>query len=336
MKIYKPARIPVWEKIKLENRKHRLIKLAVVGLVSLIIINLLIKLPGIYRDLNNPFPKDPKDTGTTNSIDTAVRTNYLLIVFDKKRLIDISVATYEPTDKRLTVLLFNLPENKKLRLSTNKVFRLGGAKDVEKYLSIDMGIIFDRYLAFEHSDFQFDKNSILATHKKIKSTLALFEIFSFKSNFDQILKTNLSVSEMLSLFWDIRSSKLEEKDIIQDAASDLEVEEADRSINNLFFDRMIIKEASTVTIRNASGVDGLGSTLGNIVTNLGATVVTIDSTEELSENNFFIVENKKSNLEKRLSALLNFKERKIKENDDFSGDILIILGKDATKKLTLP
>ncbi|HEX7455901.1 MAG TPA: hypothetical protein VF303_00320 [Candidatus Nanoarchaeia archaeon] len=338
MASFKPARVPIWEKTKIEKRRGRLVKLAIFIVAALILTNLVIKLPGIYRDLNNPFPRFPDEKQKTSELDTSFRTNYLLISYEGNWLQDAAIASYEPEDGRLTLLLFNLPEDKKLRLAANKIFRGGGVEELAQYFGVSLGIVFDRYLAFESEDTYFTAEKALDTHKQLKSTSVVFKIFGLKQELDNVLKTNMSLSELLGLGWELRSTEFEEGDIVSlssAGSTNLQSEEVASLVNSLFFDRRVIDEAAAVTIRNSSGVAGAGNTLAGILTNLGATVVVVETDGEVSEETLLVVRNKKPTVVKRMSYIFEFK-RTASKGEEFSGDILIDLGKEAAGDLTLP
>ena len=165
-----------------------------------------------------------------------------------------------------------------------------------------------------------------------------FKILSFGGTAAEDLKTNFSSRELLSLFWKLRGSELDEKDII--SISDLRVdslqsEELATLVNNSFFDKDIVEESASVSIRNSSGVSGAAGYLTGIITTLGASVIEIETGEQTQERSFLIVKNSKPKLEKRLSSLVKL-DKKSKSEEDFAGDVLIDLGKNAAGELTLP
>ncbi len=338
MDAIKPVRIPIWERRRKEKRRNRLIRLVILVLVTLVLVNLVLKLPSIYRNLNSPFPRLPNGEKQVSELDTSFRTNYLLISYKENWLQDVAIASYEPVDKRLTLLLLELPKNKKLRLSTNKSFKGGEINALSQQISSQLGVVLDRYLAFENAGLNFTAQGLLDTYKQLKSVGFFFRIFSVKNDMNKALKTNFATGELISMFWKVRSAKFEEKDAISLAAlgvSNLQSEEAGELIKNLFFDRDIIDEGANISIRNSSGVLGLGSTLASYLENLGASVVVVEAGEEVSQENFLIVRNKKPRVEKRISSAFSFKKEAAGE-EEFSGDILIILGKKAAGELTLP
>ena len=338
MNVVIPAKIPVWEKSKREKRKNRLVRLIILLISAVVLINLAIKLPGIYKQLNNPLPSFSGKDERTQTLDTSFRTNLLLISYESNRLVDAAVASFEPSDKKITLLLFDLPNNKNIRLPANKAFRENGVRAISKYVSLNLGIILDRYLALENEDAYFTPQSTQSIYKQIRSVSAPLKTLSIRGKLGDDLKTNFSSRELLSLFWKLRGSELAEKDII--LVSDLKVdslqsEELATLVNNSFFDKNIVEESASITIRNSSGVSGAAGYLTAILTTLGASVIEIETGEQTQEGSFLMVKNSKPKLEKRISSLVKLDKRGRGE-EDFAGDVLIDLGKNAVGELTLP
>lgn len=330
MKPAKPIRTPLWEKTKQEKRKTRLIRLVVLAIFAIIIVNLAIKLPGIYRDINNPFPRFAGDTRENQDLDTSYRTNVLLVSYEKNRLVDLGIATYEPVDKKTTLIVFDLPSNKPLRLTTNKVFRDGGISNLSTYISNSTGVILDRYIAISDPSVYFTLGNVQKTHGDLNNFLVVFKFFSFKAHLNKVLKTDLTTPNLISIAMKFRNSRFEKKDTI--SLSDQGIQDL---ADNLFLDRKIVEEGAAVTIRNSSEQPMVGRVLENYLNNLGATVVSVES-GDTSEKSILIVKNKKPQIEERLKAIINVQKRGAKGEDAFSGDLLIIIGKEAASKLTLP
>ena len=213
MNVVIPAKIPVWEKSKREKRKNRLVRLIILLISAVVLINLAIKLPGIYKQLNNPLPSFSGKDERTQTLDTSFRTNLLLISYESNRLVDAAVASFEPSDKKITLLLFDLPNNKNIRLPANKAFRENGVRAISKYVSLNLGIILDRYLALENEDAYFTPQSTQSIYKQIRSVSAPLKTLSIRGKLGDDLKTNFSSRELLSLFWKLRGSELDEKDL---------------------------------------------------------------------------------------------------------------------------
>lgn len=337
MNALKPAKLPIWERTKNEKKKSRRIKFFIFVVLTIIIVNFAFKIPGIYTEFNTPFPQLENDAEKITKLDTTFRTNVLLISYEKKRVVDLAIVSYEPVDRRLTAVLFNLSEYKKVRYMSNKEFRNGGEGALQNHLMVALGIPIDRYLAFEDPDLKFTRNILEESVKRIKSSAVFFKIFSIKKNLNNNLKTNFSTSELLKFGWILRSAKFDEKDsiaLIEENITDLSDENVSNLINNLFFDRKILDEGASITIINATNIPGVGSALASFVVNLGGTVVSVEAAEEVEEKSTLEVKNKKGEITKRLESIITLKEKKIEV--DFSGDLKITIGSDEAKELTLP
>lgn len=338
MSVFKPAKEPLWEKTKREKKRGRIIRLLLLLTVLFIAINLAVKLPGIYRNLNRPFERFAGENAQTGPLDFSFRTNFLTISFEKTRLVDVALASYEPTDKKLTVLLFELPKNKDLRLPANKVFRNGGVESLEKYISINLGAIIDRYIALEDPEVHFTPENFAGFQDHLKDVTTFFKVLSAKSYLNKTLKTNLTSREMVTIFWKLRGAGIDQNDALSLknlGTTNLQQEILVEVASNFFLDREVIKEAPSVTIRNSSGVWSLGANLAKYLTNLGTTLVSIETSDEEIPESTLVIRNKKKQIETRIVDLIELKKRKIKEDDRFSGDLLIILGKDASEKLSV-
>lgn len=339
MNVVKPTKLPIWERTKKEKRRERLIKFIVGAILLVIIVNLVIKLPGIYRELNTPFPRLQGDIDRKEELDTSFRTNILLISHEDKRVVDLAIVSYEPVDKRLTALLFNLPEFKNMRLTINKAFRNSGEAGLQNLLSVSLAVPIDRYLAFEDPDLTFMAEDLENAAKEIKSAGAIFQAFSAKRNLNNILRTNFTTSELLKIGWMLRDTRYEEKDNFQLSekdVKDLRTEEIGSLINNLLFDRKILDEGASMSIVNSSESAGVGSVLASYIRNLGGSVIDVESGDEIESDSSIVVKNEKSEITKRLKSIIGFKKKKATEKEEFSGDLLFIIGKDAADELTFP
>jgi hypothetical protein len=338
MKAVKPAQVPIWERRRRKKKKTRIIRLIFVVIIGLIVVNLAFKLPGLYRDFNQPFPRFPDEDEKTHDLDNSFRTNYLLVSYKGNWLQDVAIASYEPEDRRLSLLLLDLPENKELRLAANKSFRSGRVSKLSQQISVEMGIILDRYLAFEIKNMYFGTGNAAKTHMKLRSVGIFFKIIPLKRDLNKYLKTNFTTPELISFLWNVRGSKFEEKDVTSLGGlglTDPQTEEGSEELSNLFFDRSIINEGASISIRNSSGIAGLGNSLAFYLENLGASVVVVEVGEEISQENLFITRNRKKYVEKRLSSFISFKKSKVDE-EEFSGDILVVIGESVAGELTLP
>jgi len=281
---FKPAKLPIWEKTKQEKRKKKIITYVVLIVVLIMAVNIGIKLPGIYKDLNTPFQNMQKDKTYLESLNTEYRTNILLVSFKAKILTDLAVVSYEPGDKKLSALFFNLPKYKNLGVLLNRSFRSSGVEGVEKRIELELGLPIDRYLAIDGGEAEFNYDTTAKVINEIKSVGVFWDVLTIKGKLNSFVRSNLSTGEMFRIGFIIRGAeyreadnhKLAEKDIksLRDSA-------ATELISTRFFDRKILQEGAAVTIRNGSGEAGVGVNLANFIAGLGATIVTIESSEKV-------------------------------------------------------
>ncbi|MEX0621531.1 MAG: LytR C-terminal domain-containing protein [Candidatus Woykebacteria bacterium] len=340
MNTVRAARTPIWEKQKSKKKRARIIRLAIFIVILFVLVNLVIKLPGVYKDLNTPFPQLPRTEERNFSVDVSFRTNILLVSFeDENRLVDTAIATYEPVDKKLSVVFFDLGELKKLRIKTNNVFRNQGIDGLEQFVTSGLGVPIDGYLAFEDPTLRFDSKNTAAAVESMKSVVAPFKLISAKGDLNNTLKTDLTSGQLLKLVFVVRGANYSEDNnfsLTDRDTGNLQTEKIDDLIAGLFFDQKVLQEGAAITIVNASQVIGVGSTLGRYLTNLGANVVGIEAQESVSKETRLIVQNEKPEVTKRLESILKFKKERARDEDQFPGDIQIIIGRDEAEKLTLP
>jgi len=113
---------------------------------------------------------------------------------------------------------------------------------------------------------------------------------------------------------------IEDSDITTKSASDTDV-----SFPGFFTDAAIDNENITISIVNASGMSGLGTRLEHLITNTGATVVSV-TTSPANKRTSSIAYSKDSYTLKKLSQLLGFSTEK--KPDQGIADILITIGED--------
>ncbi|OGY22043.1 MAG: hypothetical protein A2113_02405 [Candidatus Woykebacteria bacterium GWA1_44_8] len=337
-----PARRPlVWGKIKKEKQKGRFLKAGFFVLLLIVGANLFIRGPAVLKELNRPFDKLPDDKTRTVELDLSFRTNLLLFTYSEHwGLTDIAIASYEPDDGRFSVLLFNLEleKNKLLRRKAQKIFREKGVGGLQRFVGSSLGVTIDRYGAFAGEDLNFTPQQFLQIKRELERPTVFFKIFSTKQKLNNLVKINAATTDLWKLFWKTRSAKFEENDIIflkVTGEESLQSEETTYQVSGLFLDRKIFDEGAALTIRNSSGKAGAGAVLERYLTNLGATVVAVESSEEIESRTLLVVRSSKPKVQGRLSSIISFDKKKVKE-EVFSGDMLIILGEDALGELTLP
>jgi hypothetical protein len=330
---------PIWEKTKKEKRKNRLLKFFFLIILLIVAANLLVRGSALIKELNRPFARSPGDNKKIAELNFSYRTNLLLVNYEEDYwLNDIAIVSYEPGDRRLSVLLFDLTKNKSLQKSARSAFRKQGIDGLQRFVGNSLGVTIDRYLALKSDNPAFNPEDFLQVKKQLESPFIFFKVFSLKQQMSPLLQTNSTSSDLLKILWRIRSANFEEKDIMhlpKLGEEGLAGEKTISLVSNLFLDRKVLDEGASFTIRNSSGKKGLGNTLEQYLTNLGATVVTVESSEETKSETLLFVRNSKPVAEKRLLSIITFK-KKGEEGEKFSGDMLVVLGADSTSELTLP
>lgn len=338
MTSFKPTKLPIWEKTKQEKRKKKIITYVVLTVFLIMAVNIGIKLPGIYKDLNTPFQNIQKDKTYLESLNTEYRTNILLVSYKDKILTDLAVVSYEPGDKKLSALFFNLPKYKNLSVLLNRSFRSSGVEGLEKRIKLELGLPIDRYLAIDGGGSEFSYEVVAKVINEIKNPRVFWDVLTMKGRLNNFVRSNLSTGEMFKIGFIIRGGEYEEANNYTFGEKDVK-NLTDPVITELvrtkFFDRKILQEGAAVTIQNSSGETGVGVNLANFIAGLGATIVTIESSEEIVEQGSVIIKKEKPEFLGRLKSLYRFKEEKAKSEADFSGDVLIIIGKKEAPGLTL-
>lgn len=332
------ARLPIWEKAKKERRKNRFIRLFILLLLILVVVNLSLRLPAIIKNIKDPFDRFPGEDLKTAKLDYSFRLNILLISYKSNNLEEAAIATYDPADKRLKIVSFDLKNNPKLKNKINTLFIEGGVGELQKYISGALAVPIDRYAAFENKEVNFNYEEIAKIKKSLNSPLFIFKLPGSWGVLKKILKTNLSLPEIWSLFLKVKSANFENSDFVsleKVTEYDLQSEEVASFLGNLFLDKEILEEGASLSIQNSSGEAGLGAILANYLTHIGANVVFREATNEVEKKSVLIVKNSKSKVEKRLQTIITFQKKGLKK-EDFPGDILIILGEEAIEELTLP
>ena len=100
----------------------------------------------------------------------------------------------------------------------------------------------------------------------------------------------------------------------------------DKKVAGYISDPSVSKENATVSVVNGSGMPGLGNRLARYVSNLGATVVSVTSSEKPLGKSTIVYIDKDSYTFRRLSQLLQFQNEAMKKPS--LSDIVITIGED--------
>jgi len=132
-------------------------------------------------------------------------------------------------------------------------------------------------------------------------------------------ETNATSIDMARLWFLAKS--VADSDITTESASDTNV-----SFPGFFADSTIDNENVTISIVNASGISGLGTRLEHLITNTGATVVSV-TTSPTSKRTSSIAYSDDSYTLKKVGQLLGFSNEK--KTEQGIADILITIGEDS-------
>lgn len=240
---------------------------------------------------------------------------YKLFVLFKESNFDgrhnFTVAVYpKQMDKKMNyskIISFS-PETS--AVSSLKVFSNNNVKEIKNLLEIPID-----------GEIEILNNGI--SEKKLAD---LFEIPFFQKN----IRTSLSIVDYLKLYMFVKT--IPEESIIVKSISDQEyTEEAlDRISSGVFFDYAISEEKTSIEIINGTGVLGLGNKVGRLLSNIGGNIVAVSTSDKTySESEILYTGKSGFYTRKRLSNILNFKSREIKESG--IADITIKIGEDSLK-----
>lgn len=137
------------------------------------------------------------------------------------------------------------------------------------------------------------------------------------------LETDLSMVDLLKL--SVYSFGTPNEKVREEASSIKESEQLSVLISSLFIDEAISSEKASIQITNATEVSGLGNKIAKYLTNMGGSVVLVNSSKETLGKSK-IIYRQDSYTVRKISQILEIPAEK-KEMNSIS-DIIIIIGKD--------
>ncbi len=324
-----------------ENRNKkakRLFKVLVYAILGVLLLVFIAKLPSIVGRVLKPFPNVQNNLVNYNKIDFRFRTNILLITYFKDDIKEISIGSLDSTDKK--VQLLKMKPDQMIYTSEGdttlaKIFQTKTRTNLylEKLTASiikTLGLAIDGYILIDQESNWQDKASLEKIANDIYTPGFFFGVFGVKSYLDLHLKTSLSVWELNTLVNKIKNLRPDRFSIINLAESSdeqgyLEPRLLGGKLGLLLNDSLIAKEELTVSVVNASGVEGVGNVFKDILTNLGINVVDVVSAE--SQEHSEIVNKKKTVLDERLDNLFK-EELKTSSDKVIDVDEKLIIGKD--------
>jgi hypothetical protein len=321
------------------NKQVRgLFKLTIVTFAVILTLVVVTKIPGFYNSIVQPFPNIHNDLVNYNKMDLSFRTNILLVTQFKGKLTEISIATLDPTDKKVQILTISpkqkLEEDKAIEnlYQNEKNDKLYFQKLTAKLME-SLGMVIDGYLTVEQSTPWQTKESLNRVINEVYSFGFFINFFSTKGYLDSHLKTNLSIGELNNLINKVKSlspDRLVFFDLVRslDEQGYLDPGSISGNPNLNLADSLITKSDLTVEVVNASGVEGVGRVFENIFAGMGVNVIKVSSSgiQDRTE----VIAREKTSLDKRLNNM--FKEDiKFIYNKSIDVDEKIIIGEDLGK-----
>ena len=102
--------------------------------------------------------------------------------------------------------------------------------------------------------------------------------------------------------------------------------QVDQIVSSLISDKKIIEEGLSIEVKNASGIDGLGTKIARVIANFGGNVILVSSSEDILDASYVGYSGRKTYTVKRLSKVFGMNSKNEKESS--IADVLIIIGKD--------
>lgn len=329
---------------KTKNAK-KLTRFLILAVLAFLVLFVIIKIPGFYQKISQPFKNIPNNITQNNNIDLKYRTNILLLSTVNENLTDVALASLSPTDKKL----FLLKLDKAMRVESEKGnYTLADlySRKTENQKTLDfliaqiskeLGYPVDGYFLVTEKNWISKQNL-----EKISADLYSFSFFlnlaKNKSYLDRNLYTNLSLKEFYQTTSAVKKLKPERINFI-DLSKNLNQEgyldeELFRSrFGVILEDPIIANEDLTISIVNSSGVEGTGLVLKKIITNLGGNVINLSSGQK-QDNTTLVTTEKGSKTADRIKSILKteIKDSKKKGNNS---DIFITIGEDFAKLFKL-
>ncbi|HSX57746.1 MAG TPA: LytR C-terminal domain-containing protein [Candidatus Saccharimonadales bacterium] len=332
-----------------EKRKKRLgktIKLSALFLVGIFVLIFLINLPVIFSKLVKPFQNLPTENYKNASVKLDKRVNLLLITEDSSRVEEIALASYEKGANKAILLKFpsstlvgTNSEDKSLGALVE--FKNGKINNIDKLssaLTVSTGYLIDGYFVVESPKNWISSSFLDQLFTKLYTPSDFFKVKSNKDFLDRQVFTSLTIGDFYTLTTEVKKLEPARFDFIDTNSyltSDnfIDSQNLKSALGVKFQDSKIANEGSSVEIVNASGEEGIGNVVKNIVTNLGGNVVSVTASDQTQKQSQLLVGQQKFALTERLKTL--FKQTSIKQQSNQNGvDIKIIIGQDVANRLS--
>ena len=108
----------------------------------------------------------------------------------------------------------------------------------------------------------------------------------------------------------------------------------DEMINLELFDQRVVKEGLSLSVVNATGVNGVASKIARILTNLGGEVSLITNQDNQLDRSKVVVKDKdliKTETVKGVTRLLDVDRVEVGQTGEFRAEVVVVIGKDYVK-----
>lgn len=105
---------------------------------------------------------------------------------------------------------------------------------------------------------------------------------------------------------------------------------SDKQLSQLFTDHTAYSENLSIAVVNASGVSGLGSTVGEYLSHIGLSVISVTSTDDVREKTTIVYSGKEGYTTKRLMRVFGVQAHP--STNPLLSDVTVTLGKDAVDR----
>ncbi len=328
----------VFSKEKSQKQNRKIFRFVVLVFLGIVLLTLVAQIPAVVNKLRKPFHSIQSEFANSGDVNLRHRTNILLVTHTGAKISELGFISLAKGDRKIKLFKID-PETKVL--TVNSIGSLSELTFENKKLSIDrleqsiagsFGYYFDAYIVIDDKVSWINKDSLEKLVDSFNSPTFLLKIKSNKDYLDQKMKTNLTLNEANDLIWFSKSltpERISFTDLSGSKTADgfVDLGSVKNKVGLLLTDSDISNEEAAVEIENASKVSGVGSILKDAITNLGGNVLTVSKADETGKSRL-IVKNKNSFLGKRLETILGVKMEQQSKNQDFEGDIKVIIGDD--------
>lgn len=213
------------------------------------------------------------------------------------------------------------PENQTISLLNIPDGQISLTKDSEGLDEIKLG----KYLAIPVDDFIY-YSSDKEGKKEIENDKVDDIIFDILVNYRNV-KTKLTVIDVFRL-WMYARVIPPRFVLTKEFPKDQEQFLIDKVVSTLFIDYSLSLEKKSIHIINGTEILGLGNRIARLLTNAGANVVAVSTSEKKIETSEILYSDKKNYTTDKIGKVLGIKAIKLEEGEGIS-DITIKLGKNA-------